>query len=175
MLRQPEAAGCGLIWPPVRLTQRWFLTEAKENGMTAYRTWRIAAAVLGTLLGPAALAQAQTADEGYCPKTRAEVRAECSAFMKLHRWDEASSNWVLKEGAKTPEGVATRAQIRAERNKFLETNRWNGALSQWEPIAGAPRDLSKLSRAEVRAETRAFMRTHVWDDASSTYVERKTK
>lgn len=144
------------------------------TAVQALRMTRAAASLLAALLVPS-MAPAQTADAQECPRTRAEVRAECAAFLKLHSWDEASSNWVLKSGVQPPEGVTTRAQIRAEREKFLRSNRWNGALSRWEPIKGEPRNISKLSRAEVRAETRAFMRTHVWDEGSGTYLERKTK
>lgn len=138
----------------------------------------VACAAASLLGGPSAQAQAPAAAPaasapGQCARTRAEVREECIAYLKLHRWDEASNNWVLKEGEKPPAGITTRAQIRAERLKYLSTHRWNGALSQWEPIAGTPRDFSKLSRAQVREETRAFMRSHVWDEGSGGYVERR--
>lgn len=146
--------------------------------MTVRQTLHLAAMVGCLVAMPLATVPAQAqaaADAQQCTRTRAEVRDECIAFLKLHDWDEASSNWVLKGSAPVPEGVATRAQIRAERDKYLSTNRWNGALSRWEPISGPPRNVSKRSRAEVRDETRAFMRTHVWDEGSGTYIERKAK
>lgn len=120
------------------------------------------------------MAQAQGASDQSCSKTRAEVKKECMDFMATHVWDEGISNYVLKSGAKTPEGVATRDQIKAERDKFFRENRWNAAAEKWEPVK-APRDTAKLSREEVRKETAAFMKTHRWDEASGSYVETKAK
>ena len=126
----------------------------------------------GALVG--SLAMAQAPEEQACMKTRAEVKKECVDFMKTHTWDEGSSNYVLKAGVKTPEGVMTREEVKAERDKFFRTHRWNAAQEKWEAI-GAPRDVSKLTRAQVRAETAAFLKTHRWDEASSSYVDVKTR
>ena len=125
------------------------------------------------LLG-STMAQAQAGGDLSCPKTREEVRQECIDFLKTHRWSELEGNYVLKSGAKLPEGVKTREEVRAERDKFLSTHRWNAISARWVPLS-APREISKLSRAEVRAETQAFMKTHRWDEASSSYVESATK
>ena len=137
-------------------------------------------AALGLLAGAQALAQTPAAADATCPRTRAEVRAECVEFLRTHQWSEANSEYVLKPGVKgtvktPPEGVKTRAEIRAERDKFMRAHRWNEASSQWEPIGGTPRDLSKLTRAEVAKETRAFMRTHHWDEGAEAYVENTPK
>lgn len=148
----------------------------RTNGLTC-----LAFAVLGIVASAQAPAQTPAAADTTCPRTRAEVRAECVEFMRTHQWDEANSNYVLKPGMKgparatPPEGVKTRAEIRAERDSFLRANRWNEASSLWEPIAGKPRDLSTLSRADVQKETKAFMRTHHWDEAQGAYVENKPK
>lgn len=134
--------------------------------------------VAATMTAGAALSQAQTTDEYTCPRTRAEVRDECISWMKQHRWDEASSNWIRKSDGKPvtnlPEGVSTRDQIRKERDEFMSKFKWNSALSRWEPIGGTPRMVSKMSRAEVRAETTAFMRTHVWNEDAGRYVDKRT-
>jgi hypothetical protein len=146
------------------------------NGLTC-----LAFAALGIVGSAQAQAQAPSAADPTCPRTRAEVRAECVEFLRTHQWDEANSNYVLKPGMKgpakatPPEGVKTRAEIRAERDAFLRANRWNEASSQWEPIGGKPRDLSTLSRADVLKETKAFMRTHHWDEGAETYVENKPR
>lgn len=120
------------------------------------------------------MAQAQGTADQSCAKTRAEVKKECTDFMATHTWDEGVGNYVLKPGAKTPEGVLTREEVRAERDKFFRNNRWNAASEKWEPLK-APRDTAKLSREEVRKETAAFMKTHRWDEASNSYVDVKTK
>lgn len=129
---------------------------------------------VGAVLAMVGAAQAQTAAaDPTCPRTRAEVRAECVAFMKTHQWSEQAGDWVLKDGgkvaAKLPEGVTPRTKIRAERDAFLKANKWNEASAQWEPLGAKTRDVSKLSRDEVKKETEAFMRTHVWDETSATY------
>jgi hypothetical protein len=131
------------------------------------------------LLGAVA---AQTAvgpspEEKACAPTRAEVRADCIQYMKTHRWADGASNWVLKSGARPPEGVKTREQVKAERDKFLAVNRWNDAKTMWEPI-GKARDLSQeplecaQTRAEVRADCQAFLKTHRFDEGSSTYIKK---
>ncbi|MBL8343460.1 MAG: hypothetical protein JNL30_18470 [Rubrivivax sp.] len=127
----------------------------------------------GVLAAGAAFAQASA--DPTCPRTRAEVRSECIAFLKTHAWDEQVGNYVLKSGAKPPEGVFTREEIRAERDKFMRVNRWDESKGAWVPLKGAPRDISKLSRAEVQKETAAFMRTHRFDELTGTYVDAPLK
>jgi hypothetical protein len=136
------------------------------------------AAVIGACLA-FGVGSASAQDESLaCAKTRAEVRADCNAFMKTHMWDEGKGEWVAKSGgkaaAKTPEGVPTSAQIRAERNKFLASNRWDDGKTAWVPIA-APRDMGgdlacDKTRSEVQADCKAFMKTHRFDEGKGTYV-----
>ena len=136
------------------------------------------AAVIGACLA-FGVGSASAQDESLaCAKTRAEVRADCNAFMKTHMWDEGKGEWVAKSGgkaaAKTPEGVPTRAQIRAERNKFLASNKWDDGKTAWVPIA-APRDMGgdlacDKTRSEVQADCKAFMKTHRFDEGKGTYV-----
>ena len=120
-------------------------------------------------------AHAQAAPAAGCERARAEVRAECRAFIRTHRWDEGKGDYVPRmpgrAASQPPEGVMGRADVRAARDAFLQTHRWNDTQGVWEPVSGAPRDLSARSRAEVRQENQAFMRTHRWDDASETYIE----
>jgi hypothetical protein len=138
------------------------------------------AVAIGAAVVAAGAAQAQTAAvDPTCPRTRAEVRAECIAFMKTHQWSEEAGDWVLKAGgkaaAKLPEGVTPREKIRAERDAFLRTNKWNEATATWDPLGAKPREVSKLSRAEVQKETAAFMRTHQWDETAGSYVLKAKK
>jgi len=138
------------------------------------------AVAIGATLVVAGAAQAQTAAvDPTCPRTRAEVRAECIEFMKTHQWSEEAGDWVLKAGgkaaAKLPEGVTPRAKIRAERDAFLRANKWNEASATWEPLGAKTRDVSKLSRADVKKETDAFMRTHQWDETAGSYVLKAKK
>lgn len=136
------------------------------------------AAVMGACLA-FGVGSASAQDEALaCAKTRAEVKAECTQFMKTHTWNEGKGEWVAKgdgkAAAKTPEGVPTRAQIRADRNKFLASNRWDDGKSAWVPIA-APRDVGgdlscDKTRAEVQADCNAFMKTHRFDEGKGTYV-----
>jgi len=132
-----------------------------------------AAAIGGLWLVGTTLAQGQGSEPEVCQKTRAEVRAECTEFLRKHRWDEISNNWVLKSGERPPEGVKSREEIRAERDSFLKANRWNEIDNRWSPVTAGPRELSTRSRAEVRREANAFLRTHKWDEESGCYVERK--
>lgn len=141
------------------------------------RHWWCALVVGATLAGAgAAMAQQPPEADLSCPRTRAEVRAECIEFMKTHVWSEPDGDWVLKDNGRravrVPEGVTSREQIRAERDAFLHANRWNEMKGQWEPLAGMPPAEPTLSRDEMKSQTDAFMRTHRWDEASGTYVLR---
>lgn len=133
----------------------------------------LAAASMGLSAVPAQ-AQAQ-ATQSAAPLTRAQVKMERDEFLRSHRWDEYSENWVLKSGVEPPTGVKSRAEVKAERDQFLRNNRWDEATSSWVPLKEKPRDISSLTRAEVRAETRQFMRTHRWDESSDTWVEKPVR
>jgi len=114
---------------------------------------------------------AQAADAASpAPLTRAQVRMERAEFVKTHRWDTATENWVLKPGFEAPAGMKSRAQVKAERDEVLRNNRWDERTSSWVPLKGKPRELSSLTREQVRAETIQFMRSHRWDEETETWV-----
>lgn len=104
------------------------------------------------------------------PLTRSQVRMETAEFLKTHRWEDASDNWVLKSGYEPPVGVKTRAEVRAERDKFLMTHHWTN-VSGWLPVTPEPRDYSGKTREQVASETRTFMSTHSWDEFSQSWKE----
>lgn len=143
------------------------------------RTSLSIAAVMGACLAlGAGSAIAQSTEPLACAKTRAEVKADCTQFMKTHTWDDGKTAWVAKAtgkpAAKTPEGVPSSAQMRAERNKFLSENKWDDGKTMWVPISGkrdVGGDLScEKTRAEVKADCQAFMKTHRYDEGTGTYV-----
>ena len=121
--------------------------------------------------GAAHAQNAGSAAEAAAPLTREQVKRDRDEFLRTHRWDTSTDNWVLKSGVEAPTGVKSRAEVKAERDEFLRNNRWNEARSEWEPLHEAPRDLSALTREQVRAETRQFIRTHQWDETQSAWVE----
>ena len=106
------------------------------------------------------LVQAQTADSS----TREQVRMETKEFLKTHRWDEASSNWVLKKGVEPPTGVVSRDVVNAQRDEFLRKNRWDEQTSAWVARTPEPKTIGALSPAQMRADTIAFKRTHHWHE-----------
>ena len=116
-------------------------------------------------------AQATGGAAGAAPLTREQVKMDRDEFMRMHRWDATSDNWVLKSDIEAPAGMKSRAEVKAQREEFMRNNRWNQATEHWEPMNNAPRDLSKMSRAQVSAETIQFSRTHQWDDDKSDWVE----
>ncbi len=127
---------------------------------------RIVSTLAGALfLGLTGLSQAQTAGQ-----TRSEVKMDRDTFLSMHRFDEQSSQWVLKSDMVMPAGVLPRAEVVAMRDKFLRMHTWNEASSQWIPVGGVPRDMSKLSRAQVKADTERFLKTHRFDEAASNWV-----
>lgn len=139
----------------------------------------IAAAMGACLALSAGMANAaQSAEEMAC--TRAQVKADCMAFMKAHTWDEGKGAYVLKSDptkkATPPAGVATSAQIRAERDKFLANNKWDDGKTAWIPLGKNTRDVGggdlacEKTRAEVAADCQQFLKTHKWDEARSMYV-----
>lgn len=129
--------------------------------------------LLGVLLAAAgatsAFAQAAVAPPAE-PLTRAQVRMERAEFVKSHRWDEATANWVLKPGYDAPVGMKTRAQVMAERDEVLRNNQWDERTGTWVPLKGKPREISTLSREQVRKETAEFIRTHRWDEETETWM-----
>ncbi|MGA8783933.1 MAG: hypothetical protein WB542_01290 [Polaromonas sp.] len=124
-----------------------------------------------TFSGGMANAQTAGATAGAAPMTREQVKMERDEFLRTHRWDAATDNWVMKPGIEAPAGMKSRAEVKAERDEFMRNHRWDQASDNWVPMDKTPRDLSKLSREQVRSETAQFVRTHQWDDAKSAWVE----
>jgi hypothetical protein len=119
----------------------------------------------GTITALPALAQTPAT-----ANTRAQVKMDRDAFLAMVRWDETTSNWVLKDNMAPPAGVASREEVKAMRDKFLSMNKWNESTAQWSPVTGAPRDMSKLSRAEVEKEAVMFLKTHRFNESTSEWV-----
>lgn len=135
----------------------------------------IVATLCAALVGSVSAQVPQTPEELACAKTRAEVRSDCVQFMKTHTWNEGLGNWVLKSGARPPEGVVSREQVRAERNAFLAAHTWNDGKSMWVPlptkrdVANEPLACSQ-TRADVQKDCQAFLKTHRFDDGMGAYV-----
>ena len=132
--------------------------------MPAWTLW------LGLVLATSNLALAQTAA---APLTREQVKMERDEFLKTHRYDPHTENWVMKPGFEAPAGVKTREQVRAERDEFLRNNRFDNPTSTWVPLKGSTGPESTKTRAQIREETRQFMRTHQWDTAKEVWQEIK--
>jgi hypothetical protein len=131
----------------------------------------LSAAILA-LAGHSSQAQQATSSASSAPLTRAQVKMERDEFIKSHRWDEPSENWVLKQGFEPPAPMKGRAEVRKERDEFLSKNRWDAATGNWIPLA-QPRVISQLSREQVRRETREFLRTHEWDEVTEAWSLRR--
>jgi hypothetical protein len=116
-------------------------------------------------------AQATGGAAGAAPVTREQVKMDRDEFMRMHRWDATSDNWVLKSDIEAPAGMKSRAEVKAQRDEFMRNHRWDAVSDNWVPLNKAPRDLGKMSRAQVRAETLQFNRTHQWNDDKSDWVE----
>ena len=115
--------------------------------------------------------QAQTvSDKQAAPMTRQQVKMERDEFLKLHRYDAGTEEWVLRPNIDPPAGMKTRAQVRAEKDEFLKANKFDSVTETWLPRQGVPK--STLTRAEVRAETAQFMKTHEWDEMNERWVEK---
>ncbi|MDO8252429.1 MAG: DUF4148 domain-containing protein, partial [Rhodoferax sp.] len=114
----------------------------------------------------ATLVSAQTDTPAATPLTREQVKRERDEFVRTHRYDLTSDNWVLKESMEPPTGMKTRAEVKAERDEFLRTHRYDQTSDAW-VTSETPRNMSTMTRAQVRDETRQFLRTHQWDDNSS--------
>lgn len=122
-------------------------------------------------LGSAVQAQATPMAATTASPSRAQVKQERDAFLKLNRWDQQKGDWVLKSGAAPPPSSLTRADAMAARDLYLANNRWDPQVG-WVPITPAPRVLSRLSRAQVQMETREFMRMNRFNEASATWEPR---
>lgn len=103
--------------------------------------------------------------------TREQVKKERDEFIKTHRYDSETDNWILRKEYEPPANMKTRAQVKAERDEFIKTHRYDPATESWMPLKGEPK--STQTRAQVRAEAAQFLRTHTWDDNRSTWIENK--
>jgi hypothetical protein len=117
--------------------------------------------------------QAQTAaTNAATATTRAQVKMERDEFLKSHRWDSMSENWVLKQDFEPPAPLKTRVEVLKERDEFLKRNRWDSATGEWINLP-QPRTLSNLTREQVRRETREFLRTHEWDEVAEAWISKR--
>lgn len=135
------------------------------------RSFLLSALVTG-MLATSGFAQAQTTvakpDAGL---TRTQAKMERDEFLKTHRYDTGTENWVLKSGVEPPTGVKSRAEIKAMRDEFLRNNRYDNATETWVPIKAEAAKTSTKSRREVKEETLRFVRTHHWDEVTEGWVE----
>lgn len=108
--------------------------------------------------------------------TREEVKMDRDTFLSMFRWNESTSDWVLKDGMAPPKGVKSREEIKAMRDEFLSMNYWDESSSQFLPVKGGkPREMSNLSRSQVKMETEMFLQTHRFDESTSTWVAKPAK
>jgi hypothetical protein len=129
--------------------------------------------LLGLVLGfNAELVKAQNViDQATTPAlTREQVKKDRDDFIKTHRYDPVSENWVLRKEFEPPTGMKTRAQVKAERDEFIKTHRYDNAKEEWVPLNDVPK--ATLSRAQVRAEAAQFIRSYQWDDTNSVWVKK---
>ncbi len=128
-------------------------------------------ALLATLLlSVSAITQAQ-AQTQTAPLTREQVKMDRDTFLSMFRWNESTSDWVLKDGMAPPKGVKSREEIKAMRDEFLSMNYWDELSSQFLPVKGGkPREMSKLTRDQVKMETEMFLQTHRFEESTSTWV-----
>jgi hypothetical protein len=127
---------------------------------------------LGLALAAPHLVHAQTTASP-APLTREQIKMERDEFVRTHRYDPHTENWVMKPGFEAPTGVKTREQVRAERDEFLRNNRFDYVSGSWIPLKGSTGPESTRTRAQIREETRQFMRTHQWDTAKEVWLEVK--
>lgn len=128
------------------------------------RTTVLALALLGSLAATAP-AHAQSL-------SRAQVQMDRDTFLATFRWDELSSQWVMREGFPMPKGIKSRDEIMGMAMDHLKNHRWDELNSEWVPINGKPRDMSTLTRDQVHMETVRFLMTHRWDEANSQWVSK---
>lgn len=120
----------------------------------------------------APLVNAQTDTPAATPVTREQVKRERDEFIRTHRYDTTTDNWVLRAGMEPPSGVKTRAEVKAERDEFMRMHRYDQTSDAW-VSSETPRNMSTMTRAQVREETRQFLRTHEWDDKASAWIPKK--
>lgn len=138
------------------LTKRSYLLSALTAGM----------------LAAAGLAQAQaTVAKPESTLTREQAKTERDEFLRTHRYDTGTENWVLKSGVEPPTGVKSRAEIKALRDEFLRNNRFDSATETWVPIKADLNKTTAKSRRDVKEETLRFVRTHHWDEATEAWAE----
>ncbi len=106
------------------------------------------------------------------PQTREQVKMDRDTFLRMFRWSEATSEWVLKSNMAPPKGVTSRDEVKAMRDKFLSMNNWDEARETWVPITSGPRDMSKLTREQVERETVMFLMTHRYDEGTENWVSK---
>jgi hypothetical protein len=128
------------------------------------RTFVLSLALLGSLSATAPV-WAQSA-------SRAQVQMDRDTFLATFRWDELSSQWVMKEGLPMPKGIKSRDEIMGMVMDHLKNHRWDELNGEWVPISGKPREMSTLTRDQVHRETVMFLMTHRFDEASSQWVSK---
>jgi hypothetical protein len=104
--------------------------------------------------------------------TREMVKMDRATFLSMFRWNEVTSEWVLKSGMAPPAGVKSREEVFAMRDEFLSMNTWDEPNSQWVPVKLGPRQMSSLTREQVAREAAMFVMTHRYDEVSSKWVSR---
>ena len=127
--------------------------------------------LLGLLLTNIGLVHAQAPVSA--PATREQVKIERNEFLKTHRYDAHTENWVMKPEFEAPAGMKTREQVRAERDEFLRNNRFDYPSGLWVPLKGSNAPESTKTRAQMREETRQFVRTHEWDSVKEVWQDVK--
>lgn len=145
------------------------------NGKNTMKRLQTLSPLLALILVSAAgMASAQQAAGGMgdASATRTQIKMERDEFLKTHRYDEATSNWVLNSGIEPPVGIKSRAEVKSERDQFLRNNRYDTRIKTWMPLKTQPRDLNAMSREEMNSETEHFMRTHRWDEVSGSWMEK---
>jgi hypothetical protein len=154
---------------PIKVLIGYWLLNSQERYLMKLLKLPLLLAIAVGLGGAAVQAQTVT-DKQAAPMTRQQVKMERDEFLKLHRYDAANEEWILRPNIDPPAGMKTRAQVRAERDEFLKAHKFDSATESWLPLKGEPK--STLTRAEVRAETAQFMKTHEWDELEERWVDK---
>lgn len=129
-------------------------------------------ALAAITLAASGLAPAQTTSANpESTLTRAQAKMDRDEFLKTHRYDTGTENWVLKSGVEAPAGVKSRAEIKAQRDEFLRNNRYDNATETWTPIKAGASKPSTKTRREVKEDTLRFVRTHHWDETTEAWAE----
>jgi hypothetical protein len=121
------------------------------------------------LIAVSATAYAQATSPPAAAATRSEMRMERDEFLKTHKYDEATSDWIPNTPFKSE---SSRADVKTARDRFLSTNRWDEANDDFTPMAETSRNWGSMSREDRKMETMQFVRTHMWDNASSKWVKK---